>query len=274
MKKRVIGTLIILFVLCGSSILRAQEETTIITPSTEAGESLDLKAVSELFKESENLEEFEKSLNDPDIGINNLDLDENGEVDFIRVSEEVADDTHMIILQVPISEDEFQDIATIEVEETGDDEYNMQVRGNEIIYGINYYIYPSYTRISTWPIISWIYRPYYRPYRSIYTYGFYPRWWRPYRPVHINIYRSRAVRLTNRTVFRATRSNRITSIHKINYKSRTSPRVLKSSKVNIRKTTRINRNIKSTPRRTTKVTTVKKNTTAKKVTTVKKKKKK
>ena len=274
MKKRVIGSFVILFMLCGSGFLTAQEETTIVTPSTEAAESLDLKAVSELFKESANLEEFEKSLNDPDIGINNLDLDENGEVDFIRVVEEMVENTHVIILQVPISEDEFQDIATIEVEKTGDEEYNMQVRGNEVIYGADYYIYPRYTRIYTWPIISWMYRPHYRPYRSIYYFGYYPRWWRPFRPVHINIYRTRTVRLTSRTVFHVTRVNRLTTIHKLNYKPRTSPRVLKSSAVKVRKSTTVNRTIKTTPRRTTKVTTVKKKTTVKKAKTVKKKIKK
>ncbi len=64
--------------------MSAQEEITVVAPTSEAAEGLDLKAVSELFKDSENLEEFEKALNDPEVGINNLDLDENGEVDFIR----------------------------------------------------------------------------------------------------------------------------------------------------------------------------------------------
>ena len=39
-------------------------------------------AVAELFKDSKDLEAFEKALNDSEVGINNLDLDEDGEVDF------------------------------------------------------------------------------------------------------------------------------------------------------------------------------------------------
>jgi len=67
----------------------AQQGITIIAPTSEAAESLDLNLVAEIFKDSPTLEDFEKALNDPEQGINNLDLDENGEVDFIRVVEEV-----------------------------------------------------------------------------------------------------------------------------------------------------------------------------------------
>ena len=41
-----------------------QEEVTIVTPTVAAAEGLDLKAVSELFSTSEDLEAFEKALND------------------------------------------------------------------------------------------------------------------------------------------------------------------------------------------------------------------
>lgn len=41
------------------------------------------------------LEECEKSLNDLTIGLNNLDLDENAEVDFVRVGEEIEGTMHL-----------------------------------------------------------------------------------------------------------------------------------------------------------------------------------
>src|SRR5688572_24454179 len=69
---------------------------------------LDLHAVGELFKDSDNLEHFEKNLNAPENGISNLDLDENGEVDYIRVEEQVAGDTHLIVLQTQFAADDFQ----------------------------------------------------------------------------------------------------------------------------------------------------------------------
>jgi len=151
--------LIVLLVILSIGSSTAQDDVTIVAPTSEAAEGLDLHVVSELFKDSENLEEFEKSLNDPDTGVNNLDLDDDGNVDFIRVVEEVADDTHIIILQVALGENEFQDVCTIEVEKAGEEQYNMQVHGNEVLYGPDYYVAPTVVHIHTWPLIGWIYRP-------------------------------------------------------------------------------------------------------------------
>ena len=162
MKTSLALALIVLFVILSIGSSTAQDAVTIVAPTSEAAEGLDLHAVSELFKDSENLEEFEKSLNDPDTGVNNLDLDDDGNVDFIRVVEEVGDETHVIILQVALGENEFQDVCTIEVEKAGEEQYNMQIHGNEVIYGADYYVAPTVVHIHTWPLIGWIYRPYYR----------------------------------------------------------------------------------------------------------------
>jgi len=198
----------------------AQEEVNIEATTVEAAEGLDLEAVGELFKDSEDLEEFEKSLNDPDTRVNNLDLDENEEVDFIRVLEEVEDDVHLIILQAQLAEDEFQDVATIEIEKEGEEAYNMQIHGNEDIYGSDYYVAPAVVRIHTWPIIKRIYRPAYSPYRSPYYWGKYPKWWRRHGPVKINVYKPRIKKYTVRTSFVFSRKNRVKHIHRIKYKPR------------------------------------------------------
>ncbi len=202
------------------SFIWAQEEVDIEAISEETAEGLDLEAVGELFKDSEDLEAFEKSLNDPDIGINNLDLDGNDEVDFIRVLEEVEGDVHLIILQAALGEDEYQDVATIEIEKNEDDSYTMQIQGNEDIYGSNYYITPAEIRIHTWPVIERIYHPTYRPYRSPYYWGRYPKWWRRHAPVKIHVYKPRIKKYTIRTSFVFTRKNRIKHIHRIHYKPR------------------------------------------------------
>ena len=216
----------VLLLLMGFGCLFAQEET-VITAASEAAEGLDLEAVAELFREAEDLESFEQALNDPETGINNLDLDENGKVDFIRVVEEMADDTHVIVLQVPLGEDEYQDVATIEIEKTGDEAVNMQVHGNEDLYGPDYYVAPTVVHMHTWPIIRRIYGPGYRPYRSIYYWGHYPRWWKPYRPVTVHVYRTRTVKYRPRTRFMVTRTPRVTTVHKVTYKPRRSVLVRK-----------------------------------------------
>jgi hypothetical protein len=224
MKRRLITFSTLLLFLAGTDLFPAQEDTT-VTAVSEATEDLDLQAVSELFKDSENLEAFEKSLNDPEVGINNLDLDENGEVDFIRVVEEVTDDAHLIILQACLGDDEFQDVATIEVEKT-DEDYSMQIHGNEDLYGADYYVVPASVHIRTWPIITWMYRPAYRPYWSKYRFGFYPRWWRVRRPVARHIYLNRTVLYTRRAGFKFTRVGRV-RVTRIKYKPRSSVLVKK-----------------------------------------------
>ena len=50
-----------------------------------AGDNLDLYAVLDLFLKSKTIEGFEKSLNEQKTGINNLDLDLDKKVDFIKV---------------------------------------------------------------------------------------------------------------------------------------------------------------------------------------------
>lgn len=194
-----------------------------------AAGGLDLQAVGELFKETATLEEFEKALNDPEVGVNNLDLDENGEVDYIRVVEQVSGNTHLIILQVCLTENEYQDVAFIEVEKNDEDTYNMQVHGDEEIYGVDYYVVPAEVHLHVWPIITWIYQPVYRPYRSRFYFGFYPRWWRPYRPVSVQIYRTRTIRLTNRATFTVSRTSRVQWGTKIHYQSHSSKLVKKQT---------------------------------------------
>lgn len=232
MKRRFVASAVLLPVLVSYCFVFAQDKVTVVAPTSEAAEGLDLRAVGELFKSSKNLEEFEKTLNDPEVGVNNLDLDNNGDVDFIRVVEEVGGDTHVIILQVPLGKDEFQDVATIEVEKVGSDQYNMQVTGNEIIYGAEYYVVtPPEVRVITWPLVAAIYAPLYHPYRSAFYFGFYPRWWRPFHPVTFAVYRTRTVRFTGRTTFAVAHTRRVKTVSRVHYHAHSSTLVRRKTTV-------------------------------------------
>lgn len=192
--------------------------------------ALDLHAVGELFKDADNLEHFEQLLNAPASGINNLDLDENSEVDYIRVVEEVADDTHLIVLQTQFAEDDAQDVATIAVEkESAGDVFNMQIQGAPELYGADYYIVPA-AEVGDWSAVRWIFRPAYRPYRSAFGYRIYPRWWRVRRPVAVNVYRTRTINYAGRGNFAATKTVRVKSFTKVNYRVRTSTVVSKKKR--------------------------------------------
>ncbi|MBL7770347.1 MAG: hypothetical protein JNK20_15305 [Flavipsychrobacter sp.] len=58
------------------------------------GDNLNLYAVMKMFQESETLEIFEKKLNEEDNRINNLDLNGDDQIDYIRVLDEVDGDVN------------------------------------------------------------------------------------------------------------------------------------------------------------------------------------
>ncbi len=152
------------------------------------GDNLDLNAVLELFKDSKSVEDFENKLNSEKSKINNLDLNEDGFVDYIRVVDYVKDNAHLITLQVAFTADEVQDVAVIELDRR-DDKTVVQIVGDEALYGRDYIVEPvtenakmAYNA-NTWTSVQYIYGPTYVVYVSPWYYGFYPHWhhrWRPY----------------------------------------------------------------------------------------------
>lgn len=166
------------------------------------GDNLNLYAVLDLFKESRNVEDFEKKLNDPATRINNLDLNNDGYIDYIRVVDYGKDNLHSLVLQVPVTQTESQDVAVIEVERNSNGSTRVQVVGDEDLYGPNYVIEPQqeqeaqvpsqnltptttqvvYVDASPWPSVSYIYGPSYTFWVSPWYWGYYPVYWHPWRP--------------------------------------------------------------------------------------------
>ena len=106
------------------------------------GDDLDLYAVLDLFQESKTIEDFEKSLNGEKTGIVNLDLNDDGNADFIKVVTEKDGDDFLFILQDPVSEKETQDVAVIAVSKDAAGKVTMQIIGDETLYGKNYVVEP------------------------------------------------------------------------------------------------------------------------------------
>lgn len=219
-----------LLALCVAGV-SAQDGATTVTPDSEAAAGLDLYAVAELFKNSENLEKFEQSLNDPQTGINNLDLDNNGQVDFIRVTEQVKDNTHLIILQTPVNESEFQDVATIAVDRESGETYNLHVHGDTVLYGANRYVIPANNNFGAWNIVRWLFRPNYVVYASPYSYRVLPRWWSVRHPVALNLYRTRTVAFVGRGNFVRSEVLTVRTVNKINYRPRAATIVTRRTNV-------------------------------------------
>lgn len=181
------------------------------------GDNLDLYAVLDLFQKSKTIEDFEKSLNEEATGINNIDLDNDGNIDFIKVVTEKDGDDFLFILQDPVSKTETQDVAVISVSKDQAGKVYMQIIGDEALYGKDYIVEPlseptsSVTAnpayagddpvtvnvaaktevivVESAPVVQYVYSPVYVPYASPYYYGYHPYWWRPVAVISIGIYR-------------------------------------------------------------------------------------
>ncbi len=176
------------------------------------GDNLNLYAVMNLFQESETLEGFERSLNDQETTINNLDLNGDKLVDYITVSDYVDKEVHTIVLRTALTGNEQQDIAVFVVEKLRNGPVQIQLIGDEALYGTNYIVEPiyaetpnpgytgntnssnanvvsaTYNDIAAWPVIMFMYRPGYSVWRSSWNWGYYPGYWNPWRPHYWHYY--------------------------------------------------------------------------------------
>jgi hypothetical protein len=174
------------------------------------GDNLDLKAVLEIFKKAESPEAFEKALNTKDNKVNNLDLNADGKIDYIRVIDHTKDQSHAVVLQVPVKEGESQDVAVIGLEKTGDEAASLQIVGDEDLYGKDYIIEPAeetkthsvfspilaprvVVNVFFWPAVRFMYRPVYVVYVSPWRWHYYPAWWSPWPPVYWRTYHQHVV---------------------------------------------------------------------------------
>lgn len=183
------------------------------------GDNLNLYAVMKLFQESETLEGFERDLNAEDSKINNLDLNGDNRIDYIKVIDYVDGETHSIVLQVAVTARENQDVAVFTVYKDSRGNVQVQLVGDEYLYGKDYIIEPyyadgnaetpnpgyagdtriirgetvvirrtTYVEVQTWPVIRYIYLPTYVVWHSPWYWGYYPAYWNPWRPYYWDYY--------------------------------------------------------------------------------------
>lgn len=173
--RQIIFLLGILLAIAGVS---AQQTVTVQAQSYQVSDNLDLEAVAITFGESKNIEDFERRLNDPENRISNLDLNNDGYVDFLRVVEVEEKSTHLIVIQAVIGRDLYQDVASVIVEGETKTSTTVTIVGNRDIYGDNYVIVPRYT---VRPVIfDWFWLPTYVVYRSLWYWDYYPHYYHHY----------------------------------------------------------------------------------------------
>lgn len=161
------------------------------------GDHFSLEGALELFKKSASPEEFEKMLNSPDSKVNNLDLNGDGYIDYIRVFDRYEGNIHAFIIQAVVSDSENQDVAVIELEKLANGKAVLQIIGDEDIYGVETIIEPTrevrtyagsmaaptVVNVWAWPSVQYVYSPYYSGWYSPWGWHVRPVWWRSWRPV-------------------------------------------------------------------------------------------
>lgn len=211
MKKLIITSfLLAIFATCNTIVAQNVQEEYLGLP----GDNLNLYAVMRLFQESKTLEDFERSLNDENSNINNLDLNGDNLVDYIRVIDYVDGNVHNIVLQDAVDNTQTQDVAVFTVQRSNNGQVQIQLTGDEALYGKDYIIEPRYADgtagetpnpgytggtnvtvvttspviIARWPIIRFMYRPSYVAWHSRWYWGYYPSYWHPWQPFSWNYY--------------------------------------------------------------------------------------
>ena len=143
--------IVILILAFCTSFIAVQAKQRVVTKtraaSNEISDNLDLNAVASIFGDSENLEDFERRLNDPDNRISNLDLNSDGYIDYLRVLENSSDENSLVLIQAVLDKDVYQDVATIEIERDVNNRHRIQIVGNSYIYGSNYIIEPEFVHV-------------------------------------------------------------------------------------------------------------------------------
>ncbi|MBK8610053.1 MAG: hypothetical protein IPL84_08915 [Chitinophagaceae bacterium] len=249
------------------------------------GDNFSLQGAVDMFKQAASPEEFEKLINSKDNDVNNLDLNGDGEVDYIKVIDKSEKDVHAFVLQVAVSETENQDIAVVELEKTGAETAVLQIVGDEDIFGDQVIVEASeegdeeinendnayrggpsadiyetnrvVVNVFFWPSVRFVYRPAYVPWASPWRWRHYPGWWKPWRPLAWHVYHPRVVRY--RSHYAVVRTHRVVSAHRVYTPHRLGSPIVRTRTTVARKNYKVTRTRVTGPRGNTRVkTTVRK----------------
>jgi len=204
------------------------------------GDNFDLEGALELFKSAKSPEEYEKLLNEKNNGINNLDLNEDGEVDYVRVIDRGDQSAHALVLQAVLGEELFQDVAVLGIERTGDQEAVLQLIGDPDLYGEELIVEPYdekevpqgkgpsgefataqiVVNVWYWPCVRTMWAPGYVLWVSPWRWRNYPVWWTPWRPFAWRAWHVRARPFPPRhihvvTTHRVVKAHRIYTPHRV-----------------------------------------------------------
>ena len=148
---------------------------------------LDLQAVAAAFAEAKSVKEFEMLLNSSRYMINNLDLNGDGYIDYLRVLETRKGYYHALLIQACIAPGLFQDVATLVAERRANLLY-VEVIGDPYLYGYNYIVRPTFVkRPPMWDMFG---KPTYTTWNSPYYHGHWPSYYQHTKPMYLSHYQA------------------------------------------------------------------------------------
>lgn len=160
---------------------------TVTSFNTDLSFYLDLNAVAAAFAEARNVAEFEQLLNSSRYMINNLDLNRDGWIDYLRVIETHRGVYHTFLIQACLGQSMFQDVATLVAEHRPNALY-VEVIGDRWLYGPNYIVRPVFVkRPPLWDVFG---RPSYVAWSSPYYYDYWPSYYQKPKPIYLNHYQA------------------------------------------------------------------------------------
>lgn len=176
---------------CGSG---EREHTDVtINADTDLSKGLDLKALGELLKKTKDAKTLEEELNKPG-SINNVDLDGDGKVDYLKVTEYGKDNDRGLSITDDVKQGETQEIATIDISKTNDQQADVNVQGNQDIYGPGATYHSSFG-VGDFLLMSYLFMPH--PfYMSPWGFGYYPPFYMRPMVVPFGMYHSRMETMT------------------------------------------------------------------------------
>jgi hypothetical protein len=184
------------------------QPTAVVTPASNLGDNLNLQALGEMVKTSQNAQDIENKLNQPN-SINNLDLDGDGKVDYIKVTEYGTGGQRGFSFTVDLAGGQSQEVATVELQQGQNQQASMNIQGNQNLYGNNGYYSSNYlmTDLLIWHYLFYPHAYYMSPYR----YGFYPSYYHPYGMCSRGIYGGRMGTYTRNSTIRTTTTRTVSS---------------------------------------------------------------
>jgi hypothetical protein len=133
-----------------------------------------LQNFAALAKTTSDASKIETAINASGNTVNNLDLNKDGNTDFLKV-----DETDKTITVTDNDVNPAVTVCTMTVTPNGNNQANVNIQGSPQYCGSDYNYHSSFT-LTDYLLLSYMLRPhvYYHPY---YSYGYHPAYYQPYR---------------------------------------------------------------------------------------------